>query len=187
MGERKTPPRQQDSGGAHSEPQGIPRVAYLGFCERSVEITEGHPASWHTNVLGLSNSRISHVYPLSLQGQKYAVAVYGVRVGEEFKLIFRRTDKRQPLELTIRIMEAETLAVKNCQERVNCCSEARRGNPNPRLDFYCPDHTRRLSDPRTRHLRGFRGRHRCRMLTWVRKLPSCCGATFHRRGHCRNS
>jgi len=35
---------------------GAPRVAFLGFCDRSVEIQHGFPALWHQNLIGLSTS-----------------------------------------------------------------------------------------------------------------------------------
>lgn len=77
-----------------------PRVALLGFCDRTAEITAGPPVSWHRNIIGLSRARVSHVYPFILRGQNLALAIYDLEIGHEFKLAFRPISGRKGFGLS---------------------------------------------------------------------------------------
>lgn len=93
-----------------SQPPGVPRVAFLGFCERSVEVTKGHQVFWHTNVIGLSKTKVSFVFPLNLRGQKIALAIYEPKVGGQFLLRFRPSQKRNQFEVKVGLTGATEIA-----------------------------------------------------------------------------
>lgn len=80
-----------------------PRLAFLGFCDRLAEIRSGHPLLWYTDLIGISNNRVSHVFPFNLRGHKLVVAVYCPREGDEFKIIFRSVANQQPFEITLKV------------------------------------------------------------------------------------
>jgi hypothetical protein len=81
----------------------VPRLAFLGFCDRLADIRKGHPLLWHKNLLGLSVVRASHVFPLNLKDQKLVIALYKPCVGENFKLQFRGGGNLQPFEIDLSI------------------------------------------------------------------------------------
>jgi hypothetical protein len=65
-----------------------PRVAILGWCDRAVEMSPGHPL-WHTHIWGLARARLSCMYPLNLRGLKVVFGVYNPRAGEALQVVFR--------------------------------------------------------------------------------------------------
>lgn len=80
-----------------------PRFAFLGFCERAKVITEGHPALWGWSLLGMSSSRVFHVFPVNLRSITIAIAIYAPLTGEEFKLVFRNTNGEASFDLAFKI------------------------------------------------------------------------------------
>jgi len=66
-----------------------PGIAFLGFCERALEITEGHIAFWKRNILGLSPMAVFPVFPANLRGLTLAMAFY-------------RPQPEMPVTLTLR-------------------------------------------------------------------------------------
>lgn len=67
----------------------VPRLAFLGFCDRAEEITEGHTLFWRLNLLGLSKARAFYVFPTNLRGLKLALAIFRPKAGDSFSLTFR--------------------------------------------------------------------------------------------------
>jgi len=88
---------------------GGPRVAFLGFCDRSVEVQKGSPPFWHQNLIGLSMSRVSYIFPFILRGMQVAIALFDARVGEEFTIRFRPTHKQDPIDLKVGIVAGDWL------------------------------------------------------------------------------
>jgi len=88
---------------ADLEKPDVPRLAFLGFCDRLAEIRTGHPLFWHTNLVGISMARVSHVFPLNLNGQNLVCALYNAKAGEVFKLSFQSKGGQQPFEIDVRI------------------------------------------------------------------------------------
>ena len=54
----------------------VPDLAYLGICDRGKHIQPSHPYLWHHNILGLRNTVISPIYPLSLANFQLVMAIY---------------------------------------------------------------------------------------------------------------
>ena len=106
----------------------VPRIAFLGFCNSSVEIRKGHPAYWHRNIAGLTSTRVSFVYPLNLRGQRIVVAVYDLKVGDELSLVFRPTQVRKPFDLKIGVGSAIEETIEG---ELISRTEIQRGTPVP--------------------------------------------------------
>lgn len=70
----------------------IPRVALVGWCDRAARIEGSHPALTCTNIQGLTSSRVSHLFPLSLQGATLVFGIYNPKPGESFAIEFRHSD-----------------------------------------------------------------------------------------------
>jgi hypothetical protein len=85
-----------------------PRVALLGWCERSALIQNGPPALWHTNILGLSANRVSHLFPLDISSHFLALAFYNIRVGESFTLEFQDSAGGKAFETTMTLSSAQS-------------------------------------------------------------------------------
>jgi Domain of unknown function (DUF4263) len=83
-----------------------PRIAFLGFCERAEVITQGHVAFWKHNLLGLSSSLVFYLFPSNLRGMTIALAIYEPIAGENFKLIFRDTQRKSSFDIAIQIAGA---------------------------------------------------------------------------------
>lgn len=81
----------------------VPRLAFLGFCDRLANIRAGHPLLWHTNVIGISMTRVSHIFPLNLNGDNLLAALYDARSGETFKLLFRSKVGLQPFQIDVTV------------------------------------------------------------------------------------
>lgn len=81
----------------------VPRIAFLGFCERAETLTEGHVVFWKQNLLGLSNMRAFYVFPANLRGLTFVIAMYRPSAGESFKLIFRSSTGAPPFDITFNI------------------------------------------------------------------------------------
>lgn len=102
-------PGATESGAGRSEveaQQGPPRVAFIGFCDRSAEINEGHNVFWHKNILGLSSVKVFPIFPVSLGGLYVMLAIYNGRVGEEFRLLFREVGGIQSLDIHLKLGSA---------------------------------------------------------------------------------
>lgn len=54
----------------------VPHLAYLGICDRGKHIQSSHPYLWHHNILGLRDTVISPIYPLSLANFQLVMAIY---------------------------------------------------------------------------------------------------------------
>ncbi|MDA2913193.1 DUF4263 domain-containing protein [Acidobacteriia bacterium AH_259_A11_L15] len=88
-----------------------PQVAFLGMCDRASDVTEGHPAFWHTNILGLSTSKVFHVFPFSLKGHRPFLAIYNPVIGETISLGFRGKRTKRFFDLKLTASEGETYAI----------------------------------------------------------------------------
>lgn len=97
------------SGSSVDADQPPPRVAFLGLCDRSAEITVGAEASWHTNILGISHVKLFHVFPTSIQGLRYMAAIYNPTVGEQFTIRFRPPVGGRTLEVSMGVQGGEVL------------------------------------------------------------------------------
>jgi hypothetical protein len=86
----------------------VPRLAFLGFCERAETVTEGHLVFWKMNMLGVSNSRAFYVFPANLRGMRLALGIFQPKAGDIFKLIFRGTQGQTPFDIVIQIASAVT-------------------------------------------------------------------------------
>jgi hypothetical protein len=84
----------------------VPRLAFLGFCDRAETITEGHVVFWKINVLGVSHSRVFYVFPVNLRGMTLALGIFQPRAGKSFQLAFRGTQGQTPFEIVFRIENA---------------------------------------------------------------------------------
>jgi hypothetical protein len=74
----------------------VPRLAFLGFCERAETITEGHAVFWKSNVLGVSHSRAFYVCPANLRGMTVALGIFQPTSRREFQVsISRLKDKHR--------------------------------------------------------------------------------------------
>ncbi len=90
-----------------------PRLALIGLCDRSVEVREGDQAFWHRHLLGLSNTRVSFVYPINLRGHKFVFAVYEPQVCEDFVLVLRPGSSQKPFDLKFSVSGATMVAVND--------------------------------------------------------------------------
>src|SRR5260221_26810 len=86
-----------------SNPKKPPRVCFLGFCDRSLQISQDHVALEHVNLLGLSSSKVSFMYPWNLRGLTLALSVFQPTVGEKIVLRFREPEKNRSFEISIGI------------------------------------------------------------------------------------
>jgi hypothetical protein len=84
-----------------TEKSEIPRVAFLGFCERANQVTAGHPLQWFQNIMGLTFSPASFVYPWNLRGLSVLAAVFEPAGGEHFELSFRGKAGQKSFGMTI--------------------------------------------------------------------------------------
>ncbi len=57
----------------------VPNIAFLGFSERAMHITQGPPFLWRFDLIGLRKAISSKIYPLSLKGAHLVVAIYNPR------------------------------------------------------------------------------------------------------------
>jgi hypothetical protein len=80
-----------------------PRVAFLGFCERAETITAGHVFFWKTNLIGVSNTRVFHIFPSNLRGTSIALGIYEPKAGDSFKFIFQGLQGQPAFEMGIGI------------------------------------------------------------------------------------
>src|SRR5882724_523332 len=55
---------------------GVPRIAFLGVCERAALVRTGHPVTWHHNLIGLRHSVLNYFYPCSAQAWHLVLACY---------------------------------------------------------------------------------------------------------------
>jgi hypothetical protein len=85
----------------------IPRVAFLGFCERANQVTAGHPLQWFQNIMGLTFSPVSFVYPWDLRGLFVLAAVFEPEGGEHFDLSFRGRAGQKSFGMTINTTVAQ--------------------------------------------------------------------------------
>ncbi len=85
--------------------EAVPRIAFLGFCDRAETITKGSHAFWHQNILGLSPSRVFHILPVNLRGQIVATAIFRPRPGDAFTLIFRCAPQKREFDITFGVSE----------------------------------------------------------------------------------
>jgi hypothetical protein len=90
-----------------------PRLAFLGFCDRVAEITNGPPLFWYRDLLGISMVRVSHLFPLNLKGQKLVAAIYDPRSGDNFKLLFRGGESQQPFEISLLVQMTQHPGAEN--------------------------------------------------------------------------
>jgi Shedu protein SduA, C-terminal len=54
----------------------VPNIAFLGVCERAVHIQEGPSPLWRYNIIGLTSTVLSSIFPLPLNGIPLVFAVY---------------------------------------------------------------------------------------------------------------
>lgn len=87
----------------------VPRVAFLGWCDRYAENKAGQPIFWHHHLVGVSQNRVSCIYPLPLQGQHLLVGIYEPRAGESFYLEFRERTLGRTVDLSIQIESMELI------------------------------------------------------------------------------
>jgi len=87
----------------------IPRIAFLGWCDRFAENKAGQPILWHMNLLGVSQHRASAFYPLPLQGQYLLIGLFEPHGGETFCLDFREANLGRSVDLTIKIEELQLI------------------------------------------------------------------------------
>jgi hypothetical protein len=90
----------------------VPRLAFLGFCDRAETITEGHTAFWRTNLMGVSLTRVFYFFPTTLRGHRLLFAVYRPTAGDNFKLIFRGVEGQPSFDIT---MQIASFVVSNAQ------------------------------------------------------------------------
>lgn len=84
-----------------------PRVAIIGWCDRAARIEGPHPALTHTNILGLTSSRVSHMFPLSMRGMTLVVCLYNPKAGESFTVQFRHSDGTKAFDLTMNLAKVQ--------------------------------------------------------------------------------
>jgi hypothetical protein len=84
-----------------------PRVAIFGWCDRAARIEAVHPALSNMNVQGLGNSRVSHIFPLSLRGLTFLLSLYNPKAGESFVIQFRHSDGARAFELNMNLTKTQ--------------------------------------------------------------------------------
>jgi hypothetical protein len=67
-----------------------PRIAFLGVCERSAIVRDGHALFWKQNLLGLKSVVISPLFPMSTKGIQIAIAIYDPAQLPKANLRFKR-------------------------------------------------------------------------------------------------
>ncbi len=85
----------------------VPRVALLGWCDRAAAIEGPHPALSHTNIQGLSYSRVSYIFPFSLRGVTLVLGLYNPVAGEAFSIQFRYSDGAKAFDLTMNLTKIQ--------------------------------------------------------------------------------
>lgn len=84
-----------------------PRIALMGWCDRAARIETHHPALAHTNIQGLTYSRVSHIFPLNMRGITLVLAIYNPEPGESFTVQFRHSDGARAFDLTMNLNVAQ--------------------------------------------------------------------------------
>ena len=84
-----------------------PRVALLGWCDRAAAIEGVHPALACTNIQGLSYTRVSHFFPLSLQGATLIFGLYNPQAGESFVVEFLHSDGAKAFDVTLNVSQVQ--------------------------------------------------------------------------------
>ena len=80
-----------------------PRIAIIGWCDRSTRIAGTHPAFAHINIQGLSPSRISHFFPVDLRGTTFVVGTYNVKSGDSFSVEFQHSDGSKAFDILLNL------------------------------------------------------------------------------------
>src|SRR5260370_841034 len=80
-----------------------PRIAIIGWCDRAARIEGVHPALTHTNIQGLTTSRVSHIFPLSIRGITLLLCMYDPKAGESFSVKFRHSDGTWAFDITMNL------------------------------------------------------------------------------------
>jgi len=84
-----------------------PRVAIMGWCDRAARIEGPHPALTHMNIQGLTCSRVSYLFPLSLRGITFLVSLYNPKAGESFTVQFRYSDGAKAFDITMNLAKSQ--------------------------------------------------------------------------------
>jgi hypothetical protein len=84
-----------------------PRVAIVGWCDRAARIEGPHPAFTCTNIQGLTSSRVSHLFPLSLQGTTLIFGIYNPKPGESFAIEFRHSDGTKAFDFAMSLTSVQ--------------------------------------------------------------------------------
>lgn len=53
-----------------------PNIAFLGICEKAMQVREGSPFFWKYNIIGLRQAMVLHVFPHVMQASHLAFAIY---------------------------------------------------------------------------------------------------------------
>ena len=62
---------------------------FLGFCERAAHVRDGYVNLAKWNLLGVNSVVLAHVYPLSLRGSSFVLAIYAAALAESLEIILR--------------------------------------------------------------------------------------------------
>ena len=84
-----------------------PRVVIVGWCDRAARIEGPHPALAQTNIQGLTSSRVSHIFPLSLRDLTLVLCLYNPKAGESFAVRFRHSDGAKAFDLTMSLANVQ--------------------------------------------------------------------------------
>jgi hypothetical protein len=85
----------------------IPDIAFLGVCERATFDQNGPPHLWRYNILGLKNIVISQIFPLSLVGFQFLIAIYDPLNFAEGVISVRLEDGKEMINFTIKLESEE--------------------------------------------------------------------------------
>jgi Domain of unknown function (DUF4263) len=98
-----------------------PDTAFLGFCDRTQEVRDGHPAFWGFNLMRVSENRVFSIFPCNLRGTGIVMGLYDPKPNEEIKLLFRERESKATFNLSMQMLlsSGETQEAMHDNNRLN--------------------------------------------------------------------
>lgn len=96
----------------------IPDVAFLGVCERATFDKNDSPHLCRYNILGLKNSVISQIFPLSFVGCQFLIAIYDPLNFGEGSISIRSEDDKLLINFPIKLELEENPQLANESQKI---------------------------------------------------------------------
>ena len=90
-----------------------PDVAFLGVCDRAIQITNGELYSTKQNILGLKSVIMSSIYPLNISGLHLVFAVYDPFNFKPARIVFLSSSGEEQLCIDINLLQTNDSSLEN--------------------------------------------------------------------------